>query len=194
MSLPAPALTPEFTRQTFAIVPATPAMRDMLCACHRDVRFGTDINLVHDYAVATKNSGYYEAFWQHALEAEGHITLAAFSHDDPSQSRLAGFIRMGPADPYPSLAANDNVGELHQIYIHPDYQGHGLGRLLYIAGTEALAAAGRTGMMINALVENTGALGFYDHMGARTVEHVTEHKERDGRMFTITCAILRHDF
>lgn len=193
-----PALTPTFTRQVFNIVPATPDMRDALCACHRDVRFGTDISLSRDYAIATKDSGYYEAFWQDALTRPDHVTLAAFAAgnvgDAGGNAPLAGFIRMGPADSYPMEAAAGDFGELHQIYIHPDYQGNGLGRSLYQAGIAALAAKGHAGMLINALAENTKAKAFYEHMGAQEIGTVSEDKERNGQHFRLTCAIFRHDF
>jgi ribosomal protein S18 acetylase RimI-like enzyme len=184
-----PDLNRDYHVAAFTIVEATPAMRDALHDCHRDVRYGTDAGLKPAYAKATLDSGYYEEFWQTALNDPDHITLAAMQGE-----KIIGFIRLGPADAYDIPNGDAALGELHQIYIHRDFQGHGLGGALYAAGTAALQARGYDGMVINALSENARAIGFYEHQGASQVATVTEQKERQGQMFTLNCAILRHDF
>lgn len=58
-------------------------------------------------------------------------------------------------------------GEIYELYLSPEYQGIGLGRRLFQAAREMLAAHGFEGLVVWALEENTGAMSFYVGAGGR---------------------------
>jgi ribosomal protein S18 acetylase RimI-like enzyme len=59
------------------------------------------------------------------------------------------------------------AGEIYELYLAPEYQGIGLGRRLFQAAREMLAAHGLKGLVVWALEENTTAVSFYQGAGGR---------------------------
>lgn len=57
--------------------------------------------------------------------------------------------------------------ELFAIYVLPDYQGRGVGRLLWQAARAFLAATGRDDFILWVLDSNETARRFYERQGAR---------------------------
>ena len=66
--------------------------------------------------------------------------------------------------------ATRGLGEIYVISVNPDFQGHGLGRLLTVAGLDRLAERVSVGMLyVDA--SNEPALGLYRSLGF-TLDHV----------------------
>jgi len=65
-------------------------------------------------------------------------------------------------------------GEIYELYLKPEYQGIGLGTRLFSAARAHLASHGFKGLVIWALEENIGALGFYEGLGGRDVAEGVE--------------------
>lgn len=65
-------------------------------------------------------------------------------------------------------------GEIYELYLRPEFQGIGLGRRLFAAARQALGAHGLDGLVVWALEENDGALGFYAGSGGRDVAEGVE--------------------
>lgn len=59
-------------------------------------------------------------------------------------------------------------GEIYALYALKGYQGLGVGKALFSAGTNALKDRGYSSMIINCLYGNL-SLGFYQHMGGKIV-------------------------
>ena len=60
-------------------------------------------------------------------------------------------------------------GEIYEIYLRPEYQGVGFGSRLFAAARGRLASHGCKGLVVWALADNAGALGFYRGQGGEPV-------------------------
>jgi len=105
------------------------------------------------------------AQWQAALlrPGSGHATLVAeVSAGDggstPVASAVVGFASAGPARQRGSFA-----GELYALYVLPDYQGDGLGRLLVNRIAQRLLGNGIDSMYVEVLEGNPSRF-FYEAM------------------------------
>ena len=59
------------------------------------------------------------------------------------------------------------AAEIHSIYVRPDHWQGGIGRKLFAAACEKLAAAGYKKLILWTLAENTRARAFYERMGMK---------------------------
>jgi GNAT superfamily N-acetyltransferase len=94
------------------------------------------------------------ALWQRILRAPDGVLVA----DVPEQG-VRGVARFG-ADP-----DDERHGHVFSLYVHPDTQGLGLGRLLLHAATEKLRAAGYGTATLWVFAGNHGARAFYAAQG-----------------------------
>jgi ribosomal protein S18 acetylase RimI-like enzyme len=65
-------------------------------------------------------------------------------------------------------------GEIYELYLRPEYQGIGLGTRLFAEARARLGGHGLKGLVVWALEENAGALGFYASTGGRDVAEGVE--------------------
>jgi ribosomal protein S18 acetylase RimI-like enzyme len=65
-------------------------------------------------------------------------------------------------------------GEIYELYLKPEWQGIGLGTRLFAAARQKLAVHRLKGLVVWALEDNTGALGFYSGAGGRDVAEGVE--------------------
>jgi ribosomal protein S18 acetylase RimI-like enzyme len=61
----------------------------------------------------------------------------------------------------------DEQGELVRMYVHPDHQRRGIGRVFLATGLAALAEAGVGQCYVSVETDNTGACAFYERFGFR---------------------------
>jgi GNAT superfamily N-acetyltransferase len=76
-----------------------------------------------------------------------------------------GFVAFGPAEGQPKEL---KLGEVYAIYLEAAYWGHGYGRSLFHAATEALHRAGFNGAVLWVLDTNVRARRFYERAGWTT--------------------------
>lgn len=76
------------------------------------------------------------------------------------------------------MAGNADTGEIQEIYLAPEYQGIGLGGVLFQAACDALRAENYSKLMIRALSENDKAMCFYKRQGGRIT--ATGHEALSG--------------
>ena len=74
---------------------------------------------------------------------------------------LAGYATLGRSLAPPAARR----GEIHELYVRPEYQGCGLGRRLFGEARSALAANGLPRLTVWALSDNEIACRFYRAMG-----------------------------
>lgn len=93
-----------------------------------------------DALAAFEDESYSEAVVLEDLRkrAEGGRTRTWVAHDDES-GRLLGYVRAGPCA-LPHADARDGDGELKQLYLVREAQGHGLGRRLMAVAMAYLQA------------------------------------------------------
>lgn len=76
---------------------------------------------------------------------------------------IAGYATLGPARK--RLGARS--GEIYELYLRPECHGAGLGRTLFAAARQRLAAAGLPRLTVWALADNEMACRFYRGLGGR---------------------------
>ncbi len=75
------------------------------------------------------------------------------------------FIGMGMAEPASDACLESDVGEIRALYVHPDWQGRGVGRALLGALTKALRARGYRAAVLWTLRDLPPTRRFYEATG-----------------------------
>jgi len=123
---------------------------------------------------------YFSDYWEDIIgnkHPKGWMTLVA-----EKDGELLGFINIGPAGDDFGLP-RDGLAELHQIYLSPAAQGHGLGSLLLERAVDYLLDAGYASMQIQVDLANQGAQGFYGRFAATKATDVMVDDWRDGECY-----------
>ncbi|HPH95732.1 MAG TPA: GNAT family N-acetyltransferase [Anaerolineaceae bacterium] len=103
------------------------------------------------------------ARWQANFSVKDHFSLFYVGENDAGE--VVGFALGGAerdGDP-------EYHGEIGALYIFPEYQGKGLGRMLVQAFAAALVDEGFTDMLIWVLTDNHPSRRFYEAMGGQAV-------------------------
>lgn len=101
------------------------------------------------------------AWWERAVRRRVPILIL----DPGGSGAAAGYVTFGQS----RARTLPFRGEIYELYLKPEYQGLGFGRLLFGAAKEELAATGRRSLVVWALADNEPACGFYTRLGGRTV-------------------------
>ena len=96
------------------------------------------------------------------------LLVAADDADD-----LIALVLGTEADDYTS----GSVAEIGALYVRPDRQGQGIGRLLLIEAGHEFASLGFTKLHIGVLTANLPARGFYEAMGGHEIGQRTFDEE-----------------
>ncbi len=102
-----------------------------------------------------------EVGWSAVIEREPRDVRVAVD----SEGSIRGFGSCGR-----SRAGAAYAGEVFTLYVAPDWQNHGIGRLLLLALFERLVAQGCASAIIWVLRDNPGRF-FYQRLGGRVVQH-----------------------
>lgn len=105
------------------------------------------------------------AFWERVLPTMTP-PWATFVAEDAGS--VVGFCSVGPsraAQEPDADATASGTGEVYSIYVLPDRQGEGVGRLLLDRACDAMSAAGFADAILWVLAGNTPAITFYERMG-----------------------------
>jgi ribosomal protein S18 acetylase RimI-like enzyme len=98
------------------------------------------------------------ANWARAADdPDVHVTVAV------TADLVVGYASCGR--PLDGTVDADVTGQLYAIYVHPDRQGLGAGRLLLAEALAALAGAGRRECLLWVARENPRARRFYERSG-----------------------------
>ena len=110
-------------------------------------------------------------WWGSAIQRGSRIVVLEF--DDGVEGYASYGPNRVPALPY--------QGEIYEIYLAPEFQGHGFGRGLFKAARADLADHGYTSALVWALAENERALAFYRKLGGRPVREAYERFAGESR-------------
>lgn len=117
------------------------------------------------------------SFWRGMVLRSGTreaVLVASVSDAGGRSGEIVGFASCGPADRRSSgggpggggLAGFD--GEVHTLYVLPDWQEQGLGRALLSSGFRALKRAGFSSAFVWVLAQNPSRF-FYEAMGGHRI-------------------------
>lgn len=98
-------------------------------------------------------------WWRRAIDASSAILVLHYG------DALAGYATIGRN----RTAALRAGGEIYELYLQPEFQGIGFGRLLFDEARAALASHRFEGLVVWALEDNERAMGFYAAMGGTDV-------------------------
>lgn len=170
------------------IVRASSEDENQLKHLHKKVRVLTDAPYYYDYAMATSRSGYYDEFWAEVFDDPMRTVMKAIKGD-----KIIGFVTVGPSEESENYQGLHDLcpsmGELHQIYLDPDFHGMSVGAMLYKAGAVTLSESGYSSMAINVIDKNKVAQNFYRDMGAIYHSTVREDIQRSGETYIVFCEL-----
>jgi GNAT superfamily N-acetyltransferase len=84
---------------------------------------------------------------------------------------MGGLLRTSIVEPGQDA---DTIADLHVLYVSPDHQHRGIGRLLITAVAQRLATLGFGAFQVRVLRANFPARGFYEAMGGRFIGEVQD--------------------
>jgi GNAT superfamily N-acetyltransferase len=118
--------------------------------------------IVPDQVLAELSYGAGEDYWRRVLTRVTDRDFVYLAEDE--QARIVGFAFGGPE------RTGDSVytGELHAIYLLPDYQRQGLGRCLTLAVVDRLEQLGLRSLLVWVLADNPSRR-FYEALGGQSV-------------------------
>ena len=145
----------------------------------RPARLGDEVQIasVHDAAWSDAYQGVIPgkelrrmiqrrgpAWWRQAIRGGSRLMVLDFA------DKVAGYASYG-RNRMPTLAY---TGEIFELYLAPEYQGAGLGRRMFTAARDDLAAHGYLSFVVWALAGNDRALDFYRRLGGAVVRRAPE--------------------
>jgi GNAT superfamily N-acetyltransferase len=133
------------------LIPAGPADAAALAELHVRSWRETYPGILPGAYLERMSPALHEHRWRLRLERTREITLAA-----ESEEGLVGYVSGDWARAQPACA------EISTLYVLKNAQGRGLGRALFKAAAQALAARGATSLVVWVLRENHAARGFYE--------------------------------
>jgi ribosomal protein S18 acetylase RimI-like enzyme len=141
----------------FVVLPPGPADAEGLAQAHVTSWRETYRGLLPDTYLARMSQAAHARRFAHLLMHPGpdDVTLAV-----ADRWEIIGYAQGGP-----SRRRMPGEAEIATLYLVRSAQGRGLGRRLLADTTRALAARGAQSLVISVLRDNTGARGFYEHLG-----------------------------
>lgn len=135
----------------FAKGPDAEALAEIHEAAWRNAYSG----LIPHRALARMISRRGSDWWARAIDNGAGVLVLQFGNETVGYATLGRNRTKG-------LAAE---GEIYEIYLRPEYQGLGFGGRLFDAARRLLRSRGMKGVAVWALLDNDGAVGFYNAAG-----------------------------
>ncbi len=142
-----------------------PALAKVYAEAWRGAYRGIIPHLSLERMVARRGLGW----WKSALAERRPLLVLDFGGE------VAGYATYGRC----RLGRTPFQGEIFELYLHPIYQGLGLGEQLFDSARKRLADIRLKGLVVWALTENDGACSFYLSLGGKPV---AEGAERFGEV------------
>lgn len=103
-------------------------------------------------------------WWDATLRKRGPLLVLDFD------GQVAGYVTYGRS----RFGRSPFQGEIFELYLHPTYQGLGLGEILFKAARSRLADLRLKGLLVWALIDNEAACNFYARLGGKPVAEGAE--------------------
>ena len=103
-------------------------------------------------------------WWKRALDRHTAVMVLEIAGE------IRGYATLGPN----RMRMLPHAGEIYELYLAPDCQGLGFGRMLFAAARAELRRYGLASFSVRVLADNDPALGFYERMGGHRVAETGE--------------------
>ena len=103
-------------------------------------------------------------WWEGALRRKSPLLVLDFGGE------AAGYVTFGRS----RLARSQFQGEIFELYLHPVYQGLGLGEKLFDGARMRLVELRLKGLLVWALTDNDSACAFYLRLGGKPIAEGAE--------------------
>lgn len=103
-------------------------------------------------------------WWQQSLHKRAPLLVLDF------RGEAAGYVTFGRC----RLTRSPYQGEIFELYLHPTYQGLGLGSKLFDGARLRLGEMRIKGLLVWALADNEAACGFYLSQGGKPIAEGSE--------------------
>lgn len=152
------------TTLTVDIRKAEPRDADAIADVHQAAWRGAYQGIIPHRALNTMIGRRGPQWWAHAIRRATSILVVEVG------GKVAGYATIGRN----RAKELSQQGEIYELYLKPECQGIGLGTRLFAAARARLLAHGMKGLVVWALEDNVGALGFYTGAGGRDVAEGVE--------------------
>lgn len=130
---------------------------EALAGIHSEAWLGAYRGVLHGVDLQKMVSKRGPSWWRGAMTRGVDIKILSIA-DVP-----AGYSTYGPC----RLPGTGMEGEIYELYLKPEYQGLGFGRMLFENVRETLEARSLKGLAIQVLTDNEPARAFYKAVGGR---------------------------
>ena len=143
---------------------AAPDDADAIALVHHDAWRGAYSGIIPHRSLNAMVGRRGARWWGNAIRRAANVIVAEIGGE------VVGYATLG------RNRSRDlpQQGEIYELYLKPEFQGIGLGTRLFAEARKRLAAHGLSGLVVWALEDNGGALGFYHGAGGRDVAEGVE--------------------
>ena len=136
---------------------------EALCAVHADAWQGAYQGIIPHLSLQRMLSRRGLSWWKDTIRGRSLLVL-------DFDGAVAGYVTFGRS----RYGRSPFQGEIFELYLHPVYQGLGLGGLLFKAARSRLTELRLNGLLVWALAENDAACSFYARLGGKPVAEGSE--------------------
>lgn len=143
---------------------AAPADADAIAEAHRLAWMGAYAGIIPHAALIKMVNRRGPQWWANAIHNATSVLVIDMG------GTVAGYATIGRS----RARQLKPQGEIYELYLRPEYQGIGLGSLLFKEARQKLSQHGLKGLVVWALEDNLNALAFYEGAGGRDVAEGVE--------------------
>jgi ribosomal protein S18 acetylase RimI-like enzyme len=146
------------------IRPARPKDASALASTYEDAWRGAYQGIIPHLSLERMISRRGPRWWEDAMRKRAPLLVLDFNGE------AAGYVTFGRC----RLKRAPFQGEIFELYVHPTYQGLGLGEKLFDGARVQLAERRLKGLMVWALTDNEAGCGFYRQLGGKPIAEGAE--------------------
>ena len=146
------------------IRPARPKDASALVSVYEEAWRGAYQGIIPHLSLERMISRRGPRWWEDAMHKRTPLLGLEFTGE------AAGYVTFGRC----RLKRAPFQGEIFELYVHPTYQGLGLGEKLFDGARAQLAERRLKGLLVWALTDNEAACGFYHQLGGKPIAEGAE--------------------
>jgi ribosomal protein S18 acetylase RimI-like enzyme len=146
------------------IRPARPKDAPALASAYEEAWRGAYQGIIPHLSLERMIARRSLGWWQQSLHKRAPLLVLDF------RGEAAGYVTFGRC----RMARAPYQGEIFELYLHPTYQGLGLGTKLFDGARLRLGEMRIKGLLVWALADNEAACGFYLSQGGKPIAEGAE--------------------